>query len=109
MGILLSNFRFNFNAIQTLISRLHGDLCHIRFGDLLFRNGRGLGTWQVVYPCPTLLIPNVDFAALQGILSTTGSMVSFGCTKCCVGLGDGVNALLFKVVAEMFRYSLDIK
>ena len=34
MGILLSKFRFNFNAIQTLISRLHGELCHIRFGDL---------------------------------------------------------------------------
>ena len=34
MGILLSKFRFNFNAIQTLISRLHGELCHIRFGYL---------------------------------------------------------------------------
>ena len=29
MGILLSKFRFDFNAIQTLISRLHGDLFHI--------------------------------------------------------------------------------
>ena len=34
MGISLSKFRFNFNAIQTLLSRLLGDLCHIRFGDL---------------------------------------------------------------------------
>ena len=34
MGILLSKFRFNFNSIQTLKSRLHGNLCHIRFGDL---------------------------------------------------------------------------
>ena len=24
----MSKFRFNFNAIQTLISRLHGGLCH---------------------------------------------------------------------------------
>ena len=36
MGILLSKIRFNFNAIQTLKSRLRGDLCHIRFGDLWF-------------------------------------------------------------------------
>ena len=34
MGILLSKFPFKFNVIQTLISRLHGDLCHIRFGDV---------------------------------------------------------------------------
>ena len=34
MGILLSKFRFNFNAVQILISCLHGDLCHIWFGDL---------------------------------------------------------------------------
>ena len=38
MGILLSKFRLNFNAIQTLISRLHGDLCHIRFGYLWYKN-----------------------------------------------------------------------
>ena len=33
-GILLSRFRFNFNSIQTLQSRWHGNLCHIRFSDL---------------------------------------------------------------------------
>ena len=31
---MLSKFRYNFNSIQTLKSRLHGSLCHIRFGDL---------------------------------------------------------------------------
>ena len=35
VGIMLSKFRFNFNSIQTLKSRLHGKrVCHIRFGDL---------------------------------------------------------------------------
>ena len=37
MGILLSKFRFNFNAVQTLISRLHGDFC-LRFGNLWHKN-----------------------------------------------------------------------
>ena len=39
-GILLSKFRFNFNAIPTLISRLHGDLCHLRFGDLCLNDAQ---------------------------------------------------------------------
>ena len=30
----MSEFRFNLNYMQTLKSRLHGNLCHIRFGDL---------------------------------------------------------------------------
>ena len=46
----------------------------------MFRNSRGQGTGES-YTHPSLLIPNVDFAALQGILSITpsclsGSMVS---------------------------------
>ena len=40
----MSKFRFNFNSIQTLKSRLHGSLCRIRFGDLCVNmlSSRGL-------------------------------------------------------------------
>ena len=72
----MSKFRYSFNSIQTLKSRLHGNLCHIRFGDLCsYMPGH---EWGIFQHCPTPEVGHLVYPrALDGLVVFTSQQCRF--------------------------------